>query len=94
MSERMIERIAATIHQMHGEPGQTWQEFSDTVYAIVRDLSEPTPRMIQSAEGKSGLEAWRSMLDVILKDHIDLGSEDALPDTQEVERNYRAQVSD
>lgn len=94
MPERMIERIASTIHQMHGDPGQTWQEFSDTAYAIVRDLFEPTPEMIGSAEGKSGLEAWRSMLDVILSDHVDLGSPDALPDAEDVERNHRAQDTD
>lgn len=92
MPERMIERIAATIHQMHGDPGQTWQVFGDTAYAIVRDLSEPTPKMIQSAEGKSGLEAWTCMLDVILHDHVDLGSPDALPDVEEVERNREAQI--
>ena len=87
MVERMIERVASTIQQMHGEPGQTWQEFSDTTYAIVRDLRNPTPAMIGAGDGKSGLAAWQAMLDVVLNDHVDFGSPEAAPDVDRIEEN-------
>ena len=85
MAERMIERIASMIQQMHGEPGQTWEEFADTAYAVVRDLRSPTDKMIRAAEGRSGVDAWTAMLDVVLEDHTDLGSPNAAPDAERIE---------
>lgn len=85
MAERMIERIASMIQQMHGEPGQTWEEFADTAYAVVRDLRSPTAKMTCAGDGKSGIDAWTAMLDVVLADHADLGSPAADPDAERIE---------
>jgi hypothetical protein len=85
MAERMIERIATMIQQMHGEPGQTWQEFADTAYAVVRDMRQPTGAMLKAADGKAPMDAWAAMIDEILTEHVELGADDALADDERIE---------
>lgn len=70
--------MAATVQQMHGEPDQSWEHFADTAYAVVRDMHEPTEAMVTAGQDKTGVDAWRAMLDVVLNEHVQLDSEDAM----------------
>ncbi|MDF0490957.1 hypothetical protein PX554_22800 [Sphingomonas sp. H39-1-10] len=73
MTESMVQRVAEIILQLDGK-SHDWHHYADDAAGIIREMCEPTPAMLEAAEGKTGADAWRAMIGAALLVGEDSGS--------------------